>query len=176
MMKLVYFAGKVARGNWRDKLLGDRCMTRDRFRFRDGCVYGGPFGLSCDHGCAHRPGTHAITNPTLEAHETYCHFTDGHGLDAEYLPRGAAVDRCLYQIKSADIVVVYLEAAAHGTLAEIGYASAVGKPILLWIDHELAKDEKTNVDEFWFVKRLPGVVFMGYGEPERDLLYRSLDK
>ena len=50
----------------------------------------------------------------------------------------------------------------------------MGKQILLWVDHGLAKDEETHVDEFWFIKRMRGVAFMGYGEPERDLLYRLL--
>ena len=50
----------------------------------------------------------------------------------------------------------------------------MGKQILLWVDHALAKDEETGVDEFWFIKRMRGVAFMGYGEPERDLLYRLL--
>ena len=176
-MKLVYFAGKVAQGNWRDKLLGDRCMTRGQFQFLPGNAYNGPFGLSCDHGCAHKPGTHAATKPTADGYS--CEgFTDENGLDAGYLPRKVAVDRCLRQIKASDVVVAYVEAEAHATLAELGYASAAGKRILLWVDHELAKDAKTHVDEFWFVKRLPGVVFMGYGEPELDLhlLHQFLKK
>ena len=172
-MKKVYFAGKVAQGNWRDKLLGDRCMTRGQFQFMSGHAYNGPFGLSCDHGCAHKPGTHAAARPTVDGYS--CEdFTGGDGRIAKYLPRKAAVDRCLYQIKTSDLVIAYIEAEAHGTLAEIGYASAMGKQILLWVDHELAKDEETGVDEFWFIKRMRGVAFMGYGEPERDLLYRLL--
>ena len=171
-MNKVYFAGKVARGNWRERLLGDGCMSRRDFPFTSGCVYGGPFALSCDHGCSHEPGTHACAAPQVG--EGYCTFTDEHGKITDYVPRQTAVNRCLQQIKMCDRVVAYLEADAHGTLAEIGYASALRKPIFLWLHHSLAKDEETGVDEFWFVKRLTGVTFMGYGEPEREFLNKLL--
>lgn len=167
-MKKVYFAGKVACGNWRDKLAGSRSMSMGEHQFVPGFLYAGPFGIGCDHGCAHQPGTHAATEPSLENHKSGC---GSYFLEDTYIPREILVSRCLRQIKDSDFVVAYLEAEAHGTIAEIGYASAAGKRVLLWVDHALAKDKKTHVDEFWFIKRMPGVVFMGYGEPEKDLLF-----
>ena len=169
-MKKVYFAGKVAKGNWRDRLLGCRCMSMGEHQFAPGLLYVGPFGLGCDHGCAHRPGTHAATEPAIGNYKNCCDFTPGGCFDETYISREELVSRCIRQINASDLVVAYLEAEAHGTIAEIGYASAVGKTVMLWIDHALAKDKKTHVDEFWFIKRLPSVAFMGYGEPEKDLM------
>lgn len=76
--------------------------------------------------------------------------------------QGAAVRRCLWQIDDCDAVHAYLDSLdCPGTIAELGYASAKGKPIYLVIainaetTSDLFDDEK---DELWFIKNLPGVV------------------
>ena len=71
---IIYFAGKIGRHDWRCELFGknriggvnssdgpdgfktifDKTYLRDMGAF----MYGGPFFISCDHGCAHGPASH----------------------------------------------------------------------------------------------------------------------
>lgn len=160
-MSSIYFAGKVRKNGWRDKLLGPGSMSRGTFALPtdfDAARYAGPFALGCDHGCYHQDGSHGITAPG----PCQC-------LDDEVLNRHTAVRRCLLQVQNAHLVVAYIEdPTAHGTLAEIGYASACEVPVALWIDPKLQND----IDELWFVKRLPWVHFMGYSFPDLEMALR----
>lgn len=87
------------------------------------------------------------------------------------LTRSGAVNRCLNQIDFCDAVHAYINSLdCYGTLVELGYAAAKGKPIYLVIDSSLQQfsaaacfgEEK---DELWFVKSLPTVKDCRFGGP-----------
>src|SRR4051794_12995050 len=55
----VYLAGKITRNCWRHSLfpLGD-ASEKGPPLYRDGFAYGGPYFISCGHGCSHGRGEH----------------------------------------------------------------------------------------------------------------------
>jgi hypothetical protein len=131
----IYFAGKIAQGNWRDQILGGRigssndaydnreCLFNPKIDLREdrgNFWYGGPFFISCDHGCAHGPGLHAASGS--------CY--DGYSRPLETRPKIWAANRRL--IERADYVFAYIdETNCFGTLIELGYAAALKKR--LWV-------------------------------------------
>jgi len=125
-------------------------------------VYGGPFALSCDHGCFHRNGSHGLLPvgwcnggaddlpESQAAHES----TEG-------LSEVAAVSRCMEQIRTCDAVHVYLDTiSCYGTLVELGYADAFAKPIYIYYK-EYAHNWKKHL---WFAMNLGHIVHCGPGE------------
>jgi hypothetical protein len=198
----VYFAGKV-RGDmdWRSWLFHDaRIMSRDPCegeiniygadKYTPGTVlYGGPSALSCDHGCWHDT-EHGIVNP-FDSNRDFMQENGGsiHAgwewpstlVEPASCPEGSnglskkqAVERCMYQIHMADAIYAFIDSPdCHGTLAEIGFAYAVGVPIHLVfadklensrtvIDHDNHGME-TGRDDFWFIKQMATTV--DYGGP-----------
>jgi hypothetical protein len=85
-----------------------------------------------------------------------------------------AVERCMYQIHLAEAVYAFIDSPdCHGTLAEIGFAYALGIPIHLVFSDGL-KNSRTVIDhdnhgvevghdDFWFIKQMATTV--NYGEP-----------
>jgi hypothetical protein len=171
-MKTVYFAGKVKKGGgYRGKLLGNSMvMSRGHEIYEvDGgkLIYGGPFALACDHGCYHGSGKHGLLD-----------FSGGHGCAGQFVDsdgteflqgwkRGTAdldyddaVLRCLVQIKNSDAVHCYIESiSCYGTLVELGFAAAHGKPTYIYL-----KGEKHNwYKHYWFCMKLPNIKHCGSG-------------
>jgi Nucleoside 2-deoxyribosyltransferase len=67
------------------------------------------------------------------------------------------IDR--FQIERADLIFAYLEDAnAYGTLVEIGYASALGKPIALGFSTDMARQD---YDELWLARMPAARVYWG---------------
>ncbi|BDI29423.1 hypothetical protein CCAX7_14740 [Capsulimonas corticalis] len=90
------------------------------------------------------------------------------GRNGVYIEEGVVVHRCLEQIKKADFVFAYIDdLSCYGTLAEIGYASAIGKPIVIIVSFEVDDQAETKTEAYsshgagrsdlWFVLNLPGV-------------------
>ena len=200
----VYFAGKVSRGfkDWRAAIFSDeRIMSQNAIEMPvfDGhpvsvgtVIYGGPTALSCDHGCWHS-SDHGIVNPfdgdqNLADDDFLIHT--GRAWPDELLAGGScpdgvngiskkeATERCMYQIRSADAMYVYIDSPdCYGTLTEIGYAYAMGIPIHLVLNLSVPSsreifggphnEEEIEHDEFWFVKQMASTV--DYGGPSKGL-------
>lgn len=163
-MKRVYLAGKIYKNDWRHSLFpglrgaaGDNTwpeshdLTRYPWGFNipaavDGWEYVGPFFISCDHGCYHLMNEHG-----LGVGQVNCQME-------QKVTRKQVVTLCQSQIATADAVFCWLEnLTAYGTLAELGYASALGKPICL------AYPDSAEIrlwENTWFVKQLAGRVDM----------------
>ena len=189
----LYLAGPVSKDGWRDSLFGYRSMSSLNTAVethRGTLIYGGPVALGCDHGCYHRPGTHASLY--LPA-EIGCEpNTDDPTYEDGPDPRGAVVRRCFHQIRKADAVIVFIERPnCFGTWAELGAACVTGKPTIMLINPDLApgpwiqQDSETNthrwcppVDEWWFVKRMAATCL--YAKPTlplvADLVFDLLEK
>lgn len=135
----VYCAGKIGRGDWRHKLFPelDRVsveQTRDKLSVRGippragDLIYSGPFFCSdvgSDmHGC------------DLSDH---CYHDE---------LRQGIVKLCMEQIAAADVVFAWVgtDLSAYGTLAEIGYARGIKKPVRLYV-------ARADMD-LWFVERM----------------------
>jgi very-short-patch-repair endonuclease len=79
--------------------------------------YTGPYFASDDHGCFHGPTSHGCAE-CMDGYDT--------------LPRKLVVKCCLSAIARSDLIFAWIEdPTAHGTLAELGYAHALGKKILI---------------------------------------------
>ena len=114
----VYFAGKVGVRDWRHALVPglreSQGVAAAPIRC-DGFIYCGPFFISCDHGCAHGPGTHGL-GPTCAG---------------EMSPPRWLVPRLCYRwLGRADLVFAWIDdPTCYGTLVEAGWAQAMGKPL-----------------------------------------------
>lgn len=166
-LKKVYFAGKVSKGGgYRGLLLRNPRVMSDGYRkysFDAGeLLYGGPFALSCDHGCFHT-GRHGILQGYADCigimdDDDLCeHNTFSMGDDPK-----PSVDRCLSQIQSCDAVHCYIDTiSCYGTLFELGYANGIGKPIYIYY----AKGVHNWDKHFWFILNSPFVKYCSTGNP-----------
>ena len=113
-------------------------VTHDtKIEFRD-FIYSGPFAID-----------------TASGHAT------GHADDPGN--RGRVWDLDRHQIARCDLFIAYIEdLEAYGTLVEVGYAAALGKPIALGFSDELAEDE---FEELWFARMAAWKVY--YGSPQQ---------
>lgn len=205
--KKIYFAGKVQKDGWRQRLFGARVMSDgDQFYgVGNGVIsYGGPFALSCDHGCYHY-GMHALVAPACgsvgsigpmdQEFELGEHYTDRltipRGQDNQLsLNKKQAVDFCFKCISRCQAVVAYIDSLdCYGTLIELGYATAHRLPIYLYISEKLLDDvpslKKSIInkdvslqgmakDELWFLKNLPTVRCVRVGMPHAYNLPSSI--
>jgi hypothetical protein len=149
-VKRVYFAGKV--DSYRKHLFATpRVMSAEPGTvvvLRNGghVIYGGPNAISCGHGCWHDEPHGIFSTKTIEGEcEHYppetvtmeelgnkCPTERG-GLNGRQGQEGV-IRRCFSQIDQADAVHAYIDSDdCHGTLIELGYAAAKGKPIHLVI-------------------------------------------
>ena len=149
---IIYFAGKIGRHDWRCELFGARIGgVDDDYGFRSlldethvrdmgPFAYGGPFFISCDHGCAHGPASHGAepkgcldgaAEGVLETHRAIWR-----------------VNRA--RIRRADLVFAYInETDCFGTLIELGYAAALNKPITIGIGRNIKIEE---FDDLWMAR------------------------
>lgn len=185
MKPKVYLAGKITKHGWRDAIVprgnpavidirddavgliwnigdlrGRSCAPREwTLRDNSRSIYAitGPFFVGCDHGCTHGTSSHATVGGCVGGH------------------RGEMRDEvrrlCLAAIRASDIVFAWLDdATAHGTIAEIGYASALGKRILIAVppcptEHKRRACECILHGETWFVTGMPGVAVIEAADP-----------
>lgn len=152
----VYMAGKVAKLDWRHRLmpgLRDAELRYDEatgmvqavepFVGYDGFQYAGPYFLADDHGCFHGPHSHGfgalhwpdcssgdVSDDVARASETK-YGNGGDWAKTREITRRS----CMGWLDSADVVFAWIESYdAYGTLVELGYAAARGKPIFLAFD------------------------------------------
>lgn len=156
----VYMAGKIGIDDWRHRLLSINNRSdilrnaKHDFVFKANnhlLNYCGPFFVSCDHCCYHGENSHGwgleqatceggnvdddnwiSTSAMINTHEIYT--------------RQAVKTACLESIKKCDFVYSYIDKNdCYGTILEIGYALALGKPCLVCFENKYLKDE------IWFV-------------------------
>ena len=106
-------------------------------------IYTGPYvGEACDHGCAHR---------TPHAAFGICggYYDELGTVAASGIVRSSVVMRDIQGIQEADYILAWIPRPdCYGTIAEIGYAAGIGKPVVLGLKGKhLAK-------EHWFVARI----------------------
>lgn len=161
----VYFAGKIGKGDWRHSLFpGLRDASMREGKGHDGpicnglmepypvpsagnVVYGGPFFVSCDHGCYHGTGTHGIGIGN-DGGWLGCVEAQGELTSPDDVRRTQIVELCQHWIEECDAVFVWLDSTdAYATFAEIGYAVALGKPVFLY-------EPLPARDDWWFIRRL----------------------
>lgn len=121
----IYLAGKIEKNCWRHDIApGLRGATSrgSADTVLPNITTCGPFFMSCDHGCAHGPSTHGLA-PT-------CSEGGDEGFDKRARPSSGALIKTW--LCKADEMFVWLDddaLTAHGTIMEIGWASAHGMPI-----------------------------------------------
>jgi hypothetical protein len=126
--------------------------------YHKGCLflYSGPYTVSCDHGCAHRPRGPAPAAEALLISRESGRGTGTHGSGPTCLgdySSGAAADsihkRSFAGIAACDHFFAWIEDEhCFGTLVEIGYAVALNKPIAIGSPFTLP-----NSGELWFALR-----------------------
>ena len=107
-------------------------------------LYGGPFFVSCDHGCAHRPGWH------------------GNGQNCgEEPPSYAAIFKVnMERIDNADVMFAFInEIDCHGTLVELGLAARRRKPrVALTFGPKVTAKQRR---ELWMAEKCAHYVYEG---------------
>ena len=149
----IYLAGKIEQNCWRheivkglrsatpdDVICGEDCDV-DKFpSIIEGAVfckhdYTGPFFVSCDHGCFHGENTHGSS---AASHESNLPSAMGQ-VNAYY--------RALDGIASCDLFFAWIDSLdCFGTLFEIGYATAIGKRVVVCTKLGF------NSSQLWFSK------------------------
>lgn len=150
MRRDIYFAGKIAKGDWRHEVCPELLSAAAEIYHEphqpwplvwgDGFVYTGPYFVSCDHGCYHGRGTHGAglqTDP----------FAEYGGCGGDAYTQEEVRRQCLAAIRRSNTVFVWLDSlSAYGMLVEVGYAVARGKTI--WIAHD-----GQDYSDLWFLLR-----------------------
>ncbi|MNW38167.1 Nucleoside 2-deoxyribosyltransferase [compost metagenome] len=149
-MKKVYLAGKIGHSDWRHGIFKDLRKGNDKyFGLMDSVnnyQYNGPFFTSCDHGCFHGESNHGRGVVTIGCG---CGLYGKDGSEVEgNTPKNVVIKDCVNDIKSSDVVFVWLESNdAFGTITEIGVAHALKKPIFIAVNKSLTTE---TMNEMWF--------------------------
>lgn len=146
----VYLAGKISRNGWRESIGGCRTnsvVNGDDYidylvnftqEVNDSLVIVGPTFVACDHGCYHGPESHGAG---------LSHYGCANG--NANLTREDVLCICKAQIDRADIVFAYIDCEdCFGTIAEIGYAHAQGKDLVIKFANENLRKE------MWFADKM----------------------
>ena len=163
-LPVVYLAGKIAKDDWRSQIFGyrfapasdgwdnifDESLVIDQGAF----LYGGPFFISCDHGCAHGPATHG-------AGSSFCNESP----DGRLETRARVLEVNFKRIARCDLFLAYLNSTdCYGTLVEIGYAHALDKNITIGIGRDLKLEDYRDL---WIARGCAPLC--SPGEPEEIL-------
>lgn len=188
-MKRVYFAGKVNSDGYRQKLFNSDTIMSEGVhetilgsKISQSCVrliYGGCFsyvGLNLEHGLiisdeVFSSGTYLdhyidlsaadidtradVLDERLVEPKVYNHCENAGGASRDLVRTLSLKGVCL-----ADVIVAFIDSTdCYGTISEIGYASALGKKIILAFDSEELTYSK--ISDMWFLNKLPGVLNLG---------------
>lgn len=147
----VYLAGKIAPYDWRHRFCYYRGVPGEPEYIAAGCTIDvndnltitGPFFISCDHGCYHGDGKHGVG-----AVNSF-HSDEWGGCMGNFFTRDDVLNICKGQIDRAEIVFAYInQDDCYGTLAEIGYAHALRKDIVIVFSNDRLKKE------MWFADKM----------------------
>jgi hypothetical protein len=138
----VYLAGKIGQTDWRHGLV----PTLRGHVWADGPIdagdflYCGPFFVSCDHACNHRPGSHGVAAGCT-------------GQRAEFT-RSDVVEQNNQALEAADLVFAYVSSPdCYGTLHELGWVVRAGKRVAVVFAPGMP------VDDFWYVSEQADAVY-----------------
>lgn len=149
-----YLAGKISANDWRNSFYSPGVVYPDNikrgleFKVNENLTVTGPFFISCDHGCYHGPNNHGVgavnSMPIIFDGNEECS-----GCMGAFFTRDDVLNICKTQIDKADILLAYIdENNCYGTLAEIGFAHAQGKDIVIVFADENLKQE------MWFADKM----------------------
>ena len=142
----IYLAGKIRMNDWRNRFYYCRSIHPDEvdwffsdieeINLDEYMTVTGPFFISCDHGCYHGDGQHGVG------------AKDG-GCSGHLITRDEVLEICKSQIDRAEIFFAYIDCRdCYGTIAEIGYAHATGKDIIIFFANDELKEE------MWFIDKM----------------------
>ena len=149
----LYCAGKI--DNWRKGLgtgLSLEIYLNNRFnKIMGNIIYGGPFFISCDHGCFHGINSHGVGSD-----RSGDNFIDGNNVVESGVDGMIVNDICHDCIDRSEIIYAWIgELDCYGTIEEIGYAKGRGKTIILGIK------EGIDLSDIWFVRESGDIVIEG---------------
>lgn len=167
----IYFAGKISSNDWRHDIVPDGNLRgavctddayEDKHLFNPaftldcrGFIYGGPFFVSCDHGCFHGPNNHGTGIV-----ENGCGCGDDPVSAGNIASRRKMIfDINAKRLRRASRVFAYVETAdCYGTLIELGMASAHGIPIAIGFSPDLPLAVR---DDLWMAAQSAEHVYIG---------------
>ena len=142
MKPAVYLAGKIGQTDWRHGLV----PTLRRHVWADGPIdagdflYCGPYFVSCDHGCNHRPSSHGAA-------------AGCEGQPPE-VTRADVIRNNNQALDDADVVLAFINSPdCYGTLHELGWAVRAGKRVAVVFAAGIP------VDDFWYVSEQADAVY-----------------
>jgi very-short-patch-repair endonuclease len=121
--------------------------------------YVGPYFVGCDHGCFHGEDSHGNIQTWHSDPQSWLDLTNGDAPEDETDPHSKfnnllfrrlyIQQSCIKALKIADVVFAWIDSPdAYGTFAELGYAAALGKEILIAGPREFS--------DMWFIYALAG--------------------
>lgn len=135
----VYFAGKISKNDWRryhKSSNPEDIVNCSEYGINEQLSTTGPFFIACDHGCYHGEGQHGVG----------ARFG---GCMGDYFTREDVLEICKSQIDKAEILFAYINCRdCYGTIAEIGYAHAIGKDIIIYFANTKLQEE------MWFIDKM----------------------
>ena len=140
----VYLAGKIHKNGWRTSYgtispeyeSVELLASEFEYDVNDEMTVTGPVFIECDHGCYHGTGSHGVG-------------ADGWGCGGHEICREDVLYICKSQIDRAEILFAYIDCTdCYGTIAEIGYAHANDKDIIIVFNNEELREE------MWFVDKM----------------------
>ncbi|MBL0385623.1 hypothetical protein JJB07_03075 [Tumebacillus sp. ITR2] len=164
-MKKVYLAGKITKNGWRSDIfseLRDAELYNEKGAIHppspvDGFSYSGPYFLTCDHGCYHGEYTHGRGN-----------FRYGCGENADN--SSTVLKKCQQWITQSDFVFVWIDSVdAYGTVAEVGFAKAMSKPLFLAYDESFRNSDFFK--DTWFIQSMADDVVISKSAKEAWSLF-----
>lgn len=180
-MTKIYLAGKIKAMDWRHKLvpklrnegldsLGRACTFGYMLPFFDNiALYTGPYFVSCDHSCYHGPGSHGCGN------------TRGCGYINPISPQ-QIISNCFSGINLCDLFFCFLNSNdAYGSLAELGYAKALGKKIWIVVDPLFYQfcfyqnyDNLQRKHDLWFLFGMADLFDVRAEKEIKNLFYKKI--
>ena len=160
----VYLAGKIRKYDWRSGFHRINVYEPDTnsasklaefyVDVNEELTVTGPFFISCDHGCYHGSSSHGVG--AVDS----LHSDEWGGCMGNFFTRDDVFNICKRQIDRAEIVFAYIDQNdCYGTLAEIGYAHAKGKEIIIVFDNPDLKREMWFADK---MQRNTGIASHGW--------------
>lgn len=129
----LYLAGKIGEDFWRDDLIPNLRghLWADGPIYTGTYAYVGPFFVDLGHWRETEPNTHGAAGKE----NSY----------TQIFTQRQVIENNRAAIARADLVIAYITATdCHGTLFELGYASALGKRIIVTFAPEI------DAADFWF--------------------------
>lgn len=162
---VVYLAGKIGHTDWRHEIFtdlrtveawpyGDVPGERPKLDYlgsakpliENGMEYGGPFFMSCDHGCAHGRSNHGLG------------VVDHGCIPGGGPPPRAVANWCRWWLAQSHVVFCWLNAPdAYGTVFELGFARALSTPIYL----AYQRDDDDVWRDTWLLREMADGVGVG---------------